>query len=115
MREFKSIEIGQIKRTAQNVYPKVAKKNKILQQIEELRKEYEDTCEEIEDWETPIRKLTGGYTTEQLVDRVVEDTGKLNKDGAPIKTTKYVLKYPDTVVPPEPEETDKTNMDDFPF
>ena len=43
--------------------------------------------------------MTGGYTTEQLVDKVVDTTSSVDKDGNPVKITKYVLKYPDTVVP----------------
>lgn len=117
MKEFKSTEIAQLKRTAQNVHPKVMRKNKILQQIEELKQEYEENMTEIEAWEAPIRKMTGGYTTEDLIDRIVEDTGKVNKDGIPIKSTKYVLKYPDTVVPPEEPkvESEEKNEDDLPF
>ena len=43
--------------------------------------------------------MTGGYTTEDLVEKVVETTNSVDKDGNPVKVTKYVLKYPDTVVP----------------
>ena len=43
--------------------------------------------------------MTGGYTTEDLVEKVVETTSSVDKDGNPVKATKYVLKYPDTVVP----------------
>lgn len=105
MKKFKSTEIAQLKRTAQNVYPKLMRKHKILQQIEDLNAELTEISEEVESWEAPIRKLTGGFTTEDLIERVVEDTGKVSKDGVPIKTTKYVLKYPDTIVPPADEET----------
>jgi hypothetical protein len=47
--------------------------------------------------------MTGGYTTSELLDRQVVDTGKVDKDGRPIKVTNYVLKYPETIVPPTEE------------
>lgn len=100
MTKFTATEIAQLKRTAQNVYPKQLRKHKILSQLEALNAELAEINDYIELWETPIRKFTGGYTTEDLIERVVEDTGKANKEGNPIKITKYVLKYPDTGVPP---------------
>ena len=61
-----------------------------------------------EQYEAPIKTLTGGYSTEDLVERVIENTGKADKDGKPVKITKYVLKYPETVVPVE-ENTEGTH------
>jgi hypothetical protein len=44
--------------------------------------------------------MTGGYTTEDLVTREVVHTGKMDsKTGKEILQTRYILKYPDTVVP----------------
>lgn len=100
MKTFSTREIAQLKRTAQNVAPMVAKKNKIKNKMEELQAELELVQLQIDAWEGATKAMTGGYTTEDLIDRVVENTGKQDKDGKDIKVTKFVLKYPDTVVPP---------------
>ena len=36
-----------------------------------------------------VKALTGGLTSEDLVVKKVEDTGKVDKDGKPVKVTKY--------------------------
>lgn len=99
MKEFSKFEIATIKRTAQSVASMVIKKNKIKAQLDELQAEYDQLATMQEQYEAPIKTMTGGYTTEDLVERVVENTGKVDKEGRPIKQTKYNLKYPKTVIP----------------
>ena len=78
-----------VKRIAQNVNPLVVKKNKIAAKINELNAEYNALTEEIEGHEMGVKALTGGLTSEDLVVKKVEDTGKVDKEGRPIKVTKY--------------------------
>lgn len=110
MKEFSKFEIATIKRTAQNVAPLVRRKTKIKEQIAKLQEEYDLLNTQQLQWEQAIVTMTSGYTTEDLVEKVVETTSSVDKDGNPVKITKYVLKYPDTVVPvptavlPEQEE-----------
>ena len=78
-----------VKRIAQNVNPLVVKKNKIAAKIDELNAEYNALIEEIEGHEMGVKALTGGLTSEYLVVKKVEDTGKVDKDGKPVKVTKY--------------------------
>lgn len=78
-----------VKRIAQNVNPLVVKKNKIAAKIDELNAEYNALTEEIEGHEMGVKALTGGLTSEDLVVKKVEDTGKVGKDGKPVKVTKY--------------------------
>jgi hypothetical protein len=99
MKEFSKFEIATIKRTAQNVAPLVRRKTKIKEQIAKLQEEYDLLNTQQLQWEQAIVTMTGGYTTEDLVSRIVETT--INAEGKEIKTTKYVLKYPETVVPVE--------------
>ena len=40
------------------------------------------------------------FRSEDLVEKVIETTGAVDKNGKPVKVTKYVLKYPETVIPP---------------
>lgn len=106
MKELSKFEVAAIKRTAQNVNAMVTKKTKLKEKIDTLQAEYDQIEEAQEQFEAPIRKMTGGYGTEDLVEKVIEDTGKLDKDGKPVKITKYVLKYPDTTLPPTMDDGD---------
>lgn len=82
-------QFAAIKRVAMNVNPLVVKKNKIAAKISELNKEYNDLTEEIQGYEMGVMKLTNGLMSEDIVTKKVEDTGKVDKDGKPIKKTVY--------------------------
>lgn len=82
-------QFATIKRVAQNVNPLVVKKNKLMDKINAIREEIEDLNEEILGHEMGVRALTGGLVSEDLIVKKVEDTGKVDKDGRPIKITKY--------------------------
>lgn len=100
MKKFTKWEISVIKTTAKNVSRFYAQQTKIAEKIDTLKKEYEAVDKTIESFETPIRTMTGGYSTADLINREV-------KEGATVAT--YSLKYPDTVVPPcEAENGNKT-------
>ena len=78
----------------------VSKKKKIAAQIDALQAEYDTLNRMQEQYEASIRTMTGGYSTEDLIEKVVETTNSVDKNGNPVKITKFILKYPDTVVPP---------------
>lgn len=82
-------QFATVKRVAQNVNPLVVKKNKIAAEIDKLNAEYNAKTAEIEGHEMGVKALTGGLTSEDLVVKKVEDTGKVGKDGKPVKVTKY--------------------------
>lgn len=115
MKEFSKIEINTIKSIAKNVAPYVAKKEKINQQIadveETIRKKIVEKVEKlnvekktyqdiIDSMNATVKRITGGYTTEDLVEKKMEGTGKFDEKGKEIMKSYYTLKYPDTVVPP---------------
>lgn len=109
-KKFTKIEIAAIKRTAQNVQQFVAKKESIDKKIEALEEEKKALQPMIDAFQGPIKEMTGGYTTEDLVRKEIVKTGKLDpKTGKEVTSTRYVLVYPDTVIPPaeEPEVEDK--------
>lgn len=108
MKTFSTREIAQLKRTAQNVAPMVAKREKLYTKIKELYKEMEILDAQIDAWESGTKIMTGGYTTSDLVSRVVKEVTA--DDGKVTKTVSFVLKYPDTVLPPE--ETIELNPED---
>ena len=79
-----------LKRIAQNVNPLVVKKNRMLAQPKKILLAVKELEEEIKGYEAGVVALTGGYQSEALVTKVVENTGKVDKDNAPIKVTKYI-------------------------
>lgn len=96
-------EIAQLKRIAANVNADVIKRDKLEAKKNELQAEIDKLTATIDLSEAPVKVMTGGYTTSDLLKKVVEDTGKVDKDGRPIKTTKYVPIYPETILPPANE------------
>lgn len=99
-KNFSKIEIAVIKRTAQNVAQFVTKKEKLNAKIAELEAEKASLQPIIDSFQGPIKEMTGGYTTEDLVTRETVHTGKMDsKTGKEILQTRYILKYPETVVP----------------
>ena len=88
MKTISTRQMAAVKRVAQNVNFAVTKRNKIAEQISKLNAEYNALSEEIEGHEAGILKLTG-HTSEELVTKVVEVTDKVDKEGRPIKVTKY--------------------------
>lgn len=100
-KRFSKIEIAAIKRTAQNVATFVTKKEKIDAKIAELEAEKASLQPMIDAFQGPIKDMTGGYTTEDLVQREIVKTGKIDpKTGKEVVSIRYTLKYPETVVPP---------------
>lgn len=108
-KEFSKFFIASLKRTAQNVSPLVRRKQKLQAEIVDREKELESIQKQLETYEAPIKEATGGYGTEDLIVRTVEVTDKTDKDGKPVKSTKWNLKYPDTIIPPV-EETAEVDM-----
>ena len=114
MKTFTTREIAQIKRTAQNVAPIVAKRERVYAKIKALYTELEVLDAQIDAWETAVKAMTNGFTTNDLVDRVVNET--TTAEGKVVKTVTYVLKFPDTVVPAEnPIEAPSIPFDGYPM
>ena len=89
MKKISTRTFAAIKRVAQNVNPLVTKKNKNLEKMEKLNAENMELEQEILGHEAGIKALTGGYTSEDLVKKVVE-VYKVDEDGKECKATKYV-------------------------
>lgn len=95
---FKSFEISLLKNNYKYLHKFYLKRDKLQEKIYNLQKELDFYNRNIKKWEATIVD-TFGYQSDKLVEMVVEDTGKLNKNGKPVYSTKYVLKYK-TVIPP---------------
>ena len=100
-KEFSKFFVASLKRTAQNVYPLVKRKTKLIEEIKTAQQELESIQVQIDGYQGPIKKQTGGYSTEDLITREVVDTGKVDDKGRAIKSTVYKLTYPETIVPEE--------------
>jgi chromosome segregation ATPase len=56
-----------VKRTAQNTKKLVSQREKVNARMRELAAELISINEQIDAWETPIKVMTGGYTSEQCI------------------------------------------------
>lgn len=107
--------IADIKRKAAETYPKQEKINKNNATIARLKEENADLQAEIDGANISVRKKTvtaakpEGYTALELCHKVVESTGKQDKNGFEIKKTSYILNWPDTVIPPVEEKSCEDN------
>lgn len=104
--KFSKFFVASIKRTAQNVYPLVRRRNNLTARIEDMQKEIATLNKQIDAYQIPIKEATGGYTTEDLVERVIVETDKVDQNGKTIKLTQFNLKYPETIVPVTEETTE---------
>lgn len=94
-----------IKSTAINIDKYNQKKEKIEEKIAALTEELNEINETIDTWQKPIMSMTGGFTTDQLIEKIVDTSGKTT-------ITKFAFKYPDTIIPPAtPEATDSEKVE----
>ena len=98
-------ELAQVKRIAQNVDADYQKVCKLEEKIAELTKERDELQQGIDEQEAPVVRKTGFKSTDiytkVIVPQMNEDgTAKVDKNGRPIKVTKYVLRYGDSILPP---------------
>ena len=111
MKTFNKIQIAAIKRTAMNVAQFVTKKENIDKKIAALEEEKKALQPMIDAFQGPVKEMTGGYTTEDLVIKKAEKTGKIDpKTGKEGISYRYVLKYPETVIPVEEAENVPAEM-----
>lgn len=103
-KEFSKFFVASLKRTAQNVSALVREKQKLIEKMKEADDKLHIIQKQIDSYDAPIREATGGYGVEDLIVRTVEITDKTDKDGKPVKVTKWNLKYPETIIPVEEPE-----------
>ncbi len=103
-KKFNKFELARLKRTAQNVEQFVAKKNRLVAQMDKIQKELNEVNEMIEVTDAATVAMTG-YYSEEIIKKVVTPTDKVDKNGNIIKMTSFEFIYPETIVPPVKEET----------
>lgn len=66
-RELSRFELAIVKRTAQNTKSLRTKRDKLVEKIEKAQKELGVINEAIEGFEAPIKTMTGGFTSEEVL------------------------------------------------
>lgn len=98
MKNLTSREVAVLKRIAQNNYPLTVQVEKIDKQIASLMEEKADKLAMLDRMEVGAIAMTGGYTSSQLIDRVVlpavdaNGNQKVDKAGKPLTITRFVPK-----------------------
>lgn len=98
-------ELAQVRRIAQNVDADYQKVCKLNEKIAELTKERDELQQGIDEMEAPVIRKTGGFKSTDIYEKTIvpqfneNGTPKTDKDGRQLKVTKYVLRYPDTIIP----------------
>lgn len=97
-------ELAQVKRIAQNVDADYQTVCKLNEKIKELTAQRDDLQKSIDEMEAPVIRKTGFKSTDIYTKVIVpqmngDGTPKTDKNGRPIKVTKYVLQYPETIIP----------------
>ncbi len=72
MRELSRFDLAIIKRTAKNTKALVAKRDKLQAAIEKNQAELDTVLASIEKFEAPIIEMTGGFTSEQVLNGEAE-------------------------------------------
>ena len=67
MKELSRFELAIVKRTAQNTKSLRAKRDKLVEKIEKAQEELDVINEAIEGFEAPIKTMTGGFTSEEVL------------------------------------------------
>lgn len=98
MKNLTSREVAVLKRIAQNNYPLTVQVEKIDKQIEALTEEKKTKLEMLDRMEVGAIAMTGGYTSSQLIERVVlpavdaNGNQKVDKAGKLLTITRFVPK-----------------------
>lgn len=72
MKELTRFEMAVVKRTAQNTKSLRTKRDKLVAKISACQVELESINTMIEKFEQPIKEMTGGYTSEEVLNGIPE-------------------------------------------
>lgn len=127
MKELSRFELANCKRTAKSVQQFRAKKNRLEEKVAVLQKELDTINAVIEKYEAPIIELTGGFTSEQVLNGEMdlalakaEAAGlaeTLKEDEAPVEapTEAVVEEQPVAADPVNPFGLEPKDINGLPF
>lgn len=119
-KNLSSRDLAVIKRIAQNVDADFQKVTKLNEKIESLVAERDSLQVGIDEMEAPVIRKTGGFKSTDIYKKVVlpqfnaDGTPKTDKEGRPVKVTKYVLRYEETILPPASSNSMEAPVGDMP-
>ena len=108
-------ELAQVKRIAQNVDADYQSVCKLNEKIKELTAQRDALQQGIDEMEAPVIRKTG-YKSTDIFTKVItpqfnaDGSPKVDKNGRPIKVTKYTLRCPDTIIPVENTPTENAEV-----
>ena len=115
-------ELAQVKRIAQNVDADYQSVCKLNEKIKELTAQRDALQQGIDEMEAPVIRKTGYKSTDIFMKVITpqfnaDGSPKVDKNGRPIKVTKYVLRYGDSILPPanNPEEPTEESSEETPL
>lgn len=88
-KRIKYSQFQQVKNAAKMIDPLKRKMQPLEEKIKRLAAEYKGYKVQIEALEAGIVQIVG-FHVDELVKKVIEPNGKFDKDGKPLKDTKYV-------------------------
>ena len=103
MEKFTKFQKANLKRYAQIIDPLISKRNRVAAKIAELQKEVEGYQEQIDMTDALVKSMTGGYSIEAIIRKVITPTDKLDKNGNVVKITTFEFIHPETIIPPVEE------------
>lgn len=72
MKQLNRMEMAIVKRTAKNTQSLRTKRDKIAKLLSEKQQEFQTIVDTIEKFEAPIREMTGGYSSEEVLNNSFE-------------------------------------------
>lgn len=103
MEKFTKFQKANLKRYAQIMDPLISKRDRVAAKIAELQREVEGYQEQIDMTDALVKGMTGGYSIEAIVRKVITPTDKLNRNGNVVKMTTFEFIHPETIIPPVEE------------
>lgn len=100
MEKFTKFQKANLKRYAQIMDPLISKRNRVATKIVELQKEVEEYQKQIDMTDALVKGMTGGYSIEAIIKKVITPTDKLDKNGNVVKLTTFEFIHPETIIPP---------------
>ena len=126
-KNFTQKQIANWRRVRQNIEADLTKLAKVDEKIQSIQADYEEKAqalkakydEKIKDiqtesdtlrqmidiQETPVKVATGGFTTQDIFAKEWQVNDKVDTNGKQIRKAIYVLRYPETIVPPVKTES----------
>lgn len=118
MSNYTQKQIANWRRIRINIESELNKLHKAEEELKILQHKIEELHNSIDIQEYPVKKATGGYTSQDIFVKEWLVNDKVSVNGKTVRKAIYNLRYPDTIVPPAdndcgmkaPENQEATNV-----